>query len=297
MASKDGFRLDHAEESAQRDSAKAWRREMIKPAIVGATAAAIALAFVSVENPSAFLNPGALLTNANPSALLTNATAFVVSLLPQDGKVEQVPIVRSGTEIQSSAGIQTDVAAQASSSTASEQTTSDAAASGAPTNGNIPVKTAEQGQTETGPSAEEWLGRFQAWAAHDPAQPETQPATTQPATAQGATPAAAQPAPAQPVQETQAKPASDPVKTAVRVQDARAEIEPVKSHRSVRHVKHARAELKDREERKQARHHARLVRREQSARLLVRPQDAQDQEQPVEPPRQPTFLESLGIHQ
>src|SRR5450432_2152772 len=143
MASKDGFRLDHAEESAQRDSAKAWRREMIKPAIVGATAAAIALAFVSVENPSAFLNPSALLTNANPSALLTNATAFVVSLLPQDGKVEQVPIVRSGTEIQSSAGIQTDLADQASPSTAS-----DAAASGAPTNGNIPVKTAEQGQTE-----------------------------------------------------------------------------------------------------------------------------------------------------
>jgi hypothetical protein len=285
MASEDGFRLDHAEESAQRDSAKAWRREMIKPAIVGATAAAIALAFVSVENPSAFLNPSALLTNANPSALLTNATAFVVSLLPQDGKVEQVPIVRSGTdEIQSSAGIQTDVADQASPSTASERTTSDAAASGAPTNGNIPVKTAEQGQTETGPSAEEWLGRFQAWAAHDPAQPETQPA-------------AAQPAPAQPVQETQAKPASDPVKTAVRVQDARAEIEPVKSHRSVRHVKHAGAEVRDREDRKQARHHARLVRREQSARLLVRPQDAQDQERPIEPPRQPTFLESLGIHQ
>jgi hypothetical protein len=292
MANEDGFRLDHAEESAQRDSAKAWRREMIKPAIVGATAAAIALAFVSVENPSALLNPNALLTNANPSALLTNATAFVVSLLPQDGKVEQVPIVRSGTEIQSSAGIQTDVADQASPSTASERTTSDAAASGAPTNGNIPVKTAEQGQTETGPSAEEWLGRFQAWAAHDPAQPETQAAT-----AQAATPAAAQPAPAQPVQETQAKPASDPVKTAVRVQDARAEIEPVKSHRSVRHVKHARAELKDREDRKEARRHARLVRREQSARLLVRPQDAQDQEQPVEPPRQPTFLESLGIHQ
>src|SRR5450432_848982 len=123
MASKDSFRLDHAEESAQRDSAKAWRREMIKPAIVGATAAAIALAFVSVENPSAFLNPSALLANANPSALLTNATAFVVSLLPQDlisqdGKVEQVPIVRSGTEIQSSTGIQTDVADQASSPTA-----------------------------------------------------------------------------------------------------------------------------------------------------------------------------------
>jgi hypothetical protein len=278
MASKDSFRLDQAEEAARRDSAMAWRREMIKPAIVGATAAAIALAFVSVENPGALLNPSALLTNANPSALLTNATAFVVSLMPQDGKVEQVPFVRSGTEIQSSAGMQTDVAAQASG---------EPVASGAPTDGNAPVKTAEQSQTESGPSADEWLGRFQAWAA----QAEAQPGTAQPAT-----PLVAQPAPAQLAQETQAKPASDPVKTTVRVQDARAEIEPVKSHRSIRHVKHARAELKDREDRKQARHHARQLRREQSARLLVRPQD-QEQEQPVEPPRQPTFLESLGIHQ
>ena len=109
MATKDGFRLvpadraetpDRAEKPEQPGFATAWRREMIKAGVLGATAAAIALAVVSFETPS---------------ALVTSATAFFASLsASQDGKVEQVPIVQSSAEIQSGAGVQSSADAPAS---------------------------------------------------------------------------------------------------------------------------------------------------------------------------------------
>jgi hypothetical protein len=316
MATKDSFRLvpaDRAERPEQPGSAPAWRRdwrrEMIKAGVLGATAAAIALAAISFETPG---------------ALVTNATAFFASLsTPQDGKVEQVPIAQSSAETQAGAGVQTSAEAQASPPGASQQVTSAPTASeAAPSelkakasevatsqvpadnNATAPVKTADQGQPGTGQaSTEDLLGRFQAWAARDNTQAEAQPAQ--------------QPAPAQPeqatvqetvhetVQATQAKP--DPAQDAGPVQDARAEVEPAPDHRAVRRVKHARAEVRAKQDIKedykqdQKQAHRAKLRREQDARLQAqRFQDVREQERPqerpiVQPARAPSFLESLGL--
>lgn len=292
MATKDGFRLipaDRAEKTEQPGSAQpgfstAWRREMIKAGVLGATAAAIALAVISFETPS---------------ALVTNATAFFASLsASQDSKVEQVPIAQSSAEIQSGAGVQTSAEAQTSPPTASRQATSASTASEAtpsepkasePPDSNVtaPVKTADQGQPGTGQATtEDLLGRFQAWAARDNAQAEAQPA---------------QPAPAQPgqataqdtVQATEAKPVqADPA--AGPAQDARAEVEPVPNHRTARRVKQARAEVRAKQDHKPD-HPAKLW-REQNARLQAqRVQDIREQERPMQTTRPPTFLESLGL--
>jgi hypothetical protein len=301
MATKDGFRLvpadraetpDRAEKPEQRGFATGWRREMIKAGVLGATAAAIALAVVSFETPS---------------ALVTNATAFFASLwAPQDGKVEQVPIAQSSAEIQSGPGVQAST--EASPPTASEATPSEPKASEPPADNNVtaPVKTADQGQPGTGQATtEDLLGRFQAWAARDNARAEAQPAQ----------PAPVQPAPAQPeqatVQETvqgsaqvtQAKP--DSVQDAGPAQDARAEVEPVPNHRAVRRVKHARAEVRAKQDRNEDRKpdHRAQLRREQNARLQAqRVQDIREQERPqerpiVQPTRPPSFLESLGFRE
>jgi hypothetical protein len=307
MVTKDGFRLvpaDRAERPeqpgpAQPGSTTVWRREMIKASVLGATAAAIALAVVSFETPS---------------ALVTNAMAFLASLsTPQGGKVEQVPIVQSSAEIQSGAGVQTSTEAQASPPTASEATSSEPKASEAPADNNMTaaVKTADQGQPGTGQATtEDLLGRFQAWAARDNAQAEAQPA--QPAPVQ---PASAQPEQAtgqetvlETVQVTQAKPVqADPAAGPVQNENARAEIEPVPSHRSVQRVKRARAEVRAKQDRsedynedqKQARRAQ--LRREQNARLQAqRAQDIREQERPQErplaqSPRTPSLLESLGL--
>jgi hypothetical protein len=286
MATRDGFRLvpsDQAEITAQLISATAWRGEMIRAAMLGASAAAIALAFVSF---------------VDPSALMSNATALLASISQdgsRDSKVALVPIFRTSAEAQSSAGTLTVAEAQASPSRIDQP-----AANDAPTNSNVaaPVKTAGASQAETGPSADEWLNRFQTWAARDVPPPQTEPAPSA-----AVQPAAAEPSPTQPVQETQAKPAADSVKTAVqipRVRDARAEIEPEKNARAIQRMKReraeARAEAREKEERKQAQR-ARTLRREQHARLQSRPsQDAQDQAPPAEQPRPPTFLESIGIY-
>jgi hypothetical protein len=312
MATKDGFRLVPADRAdppkqpgpAQPGSATAWRREMIKAGVLGATAAAIALAVVSFETPT---------------ALVTNATAFFASLsAPQDGKVEQVPIAQSSAEIQSGAGVQTTAEAQASPPAAGQSVTSASTASEpkasetlADNNMTAAVKTADQGQPGTGQATtEDLLGRFQAWAARDNAQAEAQPAQ----------PAPVQPAPAQPeqatgqetvletVQVTQAKPVqADPAAGPVQNENARAEIEPVPNHRSVQRVKRARAEVRAKQDRnedynedqKQARRAQ--LRREQNARLQAqRAQDIREQERPQERPiaqttRPPSFLESLGF--
>jgi hypothetical protein len=302
MATKDGFRLvpadraetpDRAEKPEQPGFGTAWRREMIKAGVLGATAAAIALAVVSFETPS---------------ALVTNATAFFASLwAPQDGKVEQVPIAQSSAEIQSGAGVQASTEAQASPPTASQQATSASTASEAtpsepkvseaPADNNVtaPVKTADQGQPGTAQATtEDLLGRFQAWAARDNAQAEAQPAPVQPAPAQPDQETVQQSA-----QVTQAKP--DSVQDAGPAQDARAEVEPVPNHRAVRRVKHARAEVRAKQDRNEDRKpdHRAKVRREQEARLQQRIQEIREQEQRpiVQTTRPPTFLESLGLRE
>src|SRR5882757_9569667 len=305
MATKDGFRLvpadraetpDRAEKPEQPGFATAWRREMIKAGVLGATAAAIALAVVSFETPS---------------ALVTSATAFFASLsASQDGKVEQVPIVQSSAEIQSGAGVQSSAEAPASPPAASQQATSTPAASEPkasekasepPADNNVTaaVKTADQGQPGTGQATtEDLLGRFQAWAARDNAQAEAQPAA--PAQPEQAT---VQATGQESAQVTQAKP--DPVQDAGPAQDARAEVETVPNHRAVRRVKHAGTEVRAKQDHNEDRKpdHRTQLRREQNARLQAqRVQDIREQERPQERPivqltRPPSFLESLGIRE
>jgi hypothetical protein len=270
---------------------------MIKAGVLGATAAAIALAVVSFETPS---------------ALVTSATAFFASLsASQDGKVEQVPIVQSSAEIQSGAGVQSSAEAsppaasqQATSApTASETTPSEPKASEPPADNNVtaPVKTADQGQPGTGQATtEDLLGRFQAWAARDNAQAEAQPAQPAPAQPEQAT---VQATGQESTQVTQAKP--DPVQDAGPAQDARAEVETVPNHRAVRRVKHAGTEVRAKQDHNEDRKpdHRTQLRREQNARLQAqRVQDIREQERPqerpiVQPTRPPSFLESLGFRE
>jgi hypothetical protein len=120
---------------------------------------------------------------------------------------------------------------------------------------------AAQSQAETGqPINEALFKQFQAWAAEE----ETR----------------AQAEPAQPVQAA-------PVRV---VQDAPAQVRPMKKQRRVRSLQNARAEI-----RSQRNHRAR-VREEQDARGQVSPlSDPRAQEQSVQNAQQPSLLQSLGL--
>ena len=120
---------------------------------------------------------------------------------------------------------------------------------------------AGQSQAETGqPVTEELFKQFQAWAAEEETRAQVEPA--------------------QPVQAA-------PVRV---VQDAPAQVRPVKKHRQVRSVQNARAEI-----RPQRNHRAR-VREEQDARVQVPPvADPRAQDQSVQNAQTPSFLQSLGL--
>jgi hypothetical protein len=267
LTRKDDFALvlsDHAEDFEQPDIGPAWERaamskRILKPSVLGVTAAAIFFAVVLVENPVA------LFANAE---FFANAKTFLVALTaPQDGTREEMPIIQSPTGAQAVPPI-----------------ASQAPASEAPTDNEVaaPLKTADQSRTETRQApTEALLGQFQAWAASQDARAEVRP--VQPL----------QDAPSQPVQEAQAHPVQgaqlDPVQVDP-VQDARAEVRPVQEQRPVRRVKNAQAEIQARQ------HHRAKLRREQNARVQVRPaQDVRAPEPHVQNARAPTFLESIGF--
>jgi hypothetical protein len=279
LTRQDDFPLvlsDHAENFEQPDAEPAWEgadmsTRILKPSILGLTAAAIVFAVVLVENPVALFEN---------TEFFANAKAYLVALIaPQDGAREEMPT------IQSTAGVQ-----------ALPPTASRAPASDAPTDNGIaaPLKTADQSQTEIRQApTEALLGQFQAWAAAQDARAEVRP---------GQQPL--QDAPAQPVQDAQAQPPvhaanSDPVQVdAVHVdpvQDARAEAQPTHEDRPVRRAKNAQAEIRAKQNHR-AQNHRAQVRREQNARAQVRPaQDDRAQDQPVQNARPLTFLESIGL--
>ena len=150
MATKDSvplFLSNHAEESEQPEIGKAWDTAVIssrilKASILGATAAAIVFAILSV---------------GNPVLLFANAAAFLVATsAPQDSTDHSTPIIHS------TAG------AQALPPTASEAPTGDETAA--------TVGTADQKQTEIRqPPAETLLSQFQAWAANEDARAKVRP--------------------------------------------------------------------------------------------------------------------------
>jgi hypothetical protein len=120
---------------------------------------------------------------------------------------------------------------------------------------------ADQSQAEIGrPLTEALFKQFQAWAdEHDTR------------------------AQAEPVQPAQVAP--------VRVvQDAPAQVRPVKKHRRVRSVQNARAEIRPQ------RHHRAKLREEQDTRGQAPPvPDALAQDQPAQNAQTPSFLQSLGL--
>ena len=133
----------------------------------------------------------------------------------------------------------------------------------APTRNEIAaaVEPADRSQAEIGqPLNEELFKQFQAWAAEEETRARAEPA--------------------QPVQAA-------PVRV---VQDAPAQVRPVKKHRRVRSVQNARAEI-----RPQRNHRAKL-REEQDARGQVPPvADPRAQDPSVQNAQTPSLLQSLGL--
>jgi hypothetical protein len=123
------------------------------------------------------------------------------------------------------------------------------------------VEPADQSQTEIGqPITEDLFKQFQAWAAEQETRAQVEPA--------------------QPVQAA-------PVKV---VQEAPAQVRPVKKHRRVRSVQNARAEIRPQ------RNHRAKVREEQDARVQVPPvPDTRAQDQSVQNAQTPSLLQSLGL--
>ena len=123
------------------------------------------------------------------------------------------------------------------------------------------VEPADQSQAETGqPLTEALFKQFQAWAAEDDTRAKAEPA---------------QPAQAAPVRV---------------VQDAPAQVQPVKKHRRVRSVQNARAEIRHH------RNHRARVREEQNAPAPIAPvSDPRAQEQAVQTSQTPSFLQSFGL--
>jgi hypothetical protein len=278
---KDRFPLvlsDHAEDLEQPDTGTDRNRlvistRILKTSILGIAAAAIVFAIVAVENPRLLL--------ANAEFFFANTFLDPVSR-PQEATGEATPVTQSAAVAQASPPV--------------------AVAGEAPTGGEIaaPFKTADQSQTETRqPPTENLLGQFQAWAAGKDARADVPPAQPVPD------------AQSQPVQDVQPQPVQDARANSRRddranpVQDAQAQIRPVQKHRPVRHVRHARSEIRLNQNPRAK------LRREQNARVQLRPaqdaraqdiraqdiraQDARTQEPPVQNARPPTFLESIGI--
>ena len=280
---KDRFPLvlsDHAEDLEQPDTGTDRNRlvistRILKTSILGIVAAAIVSAIVAVENPRLLL--------ANAEFFFANTFLDPVSR-PQEATAEATPVTQSAAVAQASPPVAVAVAGEA------------------PTGGEIaaPFKTADQSQTETRQlSTETLLGQFQAWAAGKDARADVAPA--QPV----------QDAQSQPVQDVQPQPVQDARANSRQdaranpVQDAQAQIRPVQKHRQVRHVRHARSEIRLNQNPRAK------LRRQQNARVQLRPaqdaraqdvraqdiraQDARAQEPPVQNVRAPTFLESLGF--
>jgi hypothetical protein len=290
---KDRFPLvlsDHAEDLEQPDTGTDRNRlvistRILKTGILGIAVAAIVFAIAAVENPRLFL--------ANAEFFFADTKAFLDPVSrPQEATGEATPVTQSAAVAQASPPV--------------------AVAGEAATGGEIaaPFKTADQSQTETRqPPTENLLGQFQAWAAGKDARAEVAPA--QPV----------QDAQSQPVQDVQPQPVQDARANsrwddrANPVQDAQAQIRPVQKHRPVRHVRHARSEIRLNQNPRAK------LRREQNARVQLRPaqdvraqdiraqdiraqdiraqdiraQDIRAQEPPVQNVRTPTFLESLGF--
>jgi hypothetical protein len=197
MAKKDDFRLvlsDHAEVPEQPDTGTAWRRAVVssrtlKASLLVVTAAAIAVAVVSM---------------GNPLALFADATAFLGGAsTPKDGTDQKMP------DVQSNAGPE-GLPPPANDAPADNESA-------------LPSDTASHTEDAQAPAqAQALLSQFQAWAASQDTKAEVQP--IQPAHKEQAVPAP-ETQPADPAQD--ARQESPPVQRRQlvgRVKNAQAEI-------------------------------------------------------------------------
>jgi len=276
MPTKDGFTPDHplplflcedAGELEQAGIEQALDRAVISSRILKTSVLVVTATAIGI----------AILSAGNPVVLFANVMASLVD----------TPALQPGP----------------GQSTPTIQSTADAdlppIARDAPTRDEIAAASEPADQTQSKisePPAGALLKQFQAWAAEEDAQALVVPPAQD---------ARAQDGSAQPVQDAPAQVAQD-VPAQV-VQDAPAQVRPMQTHRHVRRVQNARAEIRP------ERHPGAKVRREQNARAEIRPerhprakvrreQNARAQVAPVQDPRAqdqplqeaPSFLQSLG---
>jgi hypothetical protein len=258
MSTKDGFTPDHrlplflcenAGELEQADIEQALDRAAISPRILKTGILVVTTTAIGI----------AILSAGSPVVLFANVMASLVDTSAlQPGSAQSTPTIQSTADAHLPP-IARDAPTRDEIATASEP--------------------ADQTQSKISePPAGVLLKQFQAWAAEEDARAlVVQPAQD----------AQAQDGSAQPVQEVPAQAVQEA--TAQVAQDAPAQIRPMQTHRHVRRVQNARAEIRP------ERHPRAMVRREQNARPRVAPvQDPRAQDQPVQNAEAPSFLQSFG---
>lgn len=253
MATKDGFPPDDRYPVFLSEQAE----ETVQPDIgnaLGRAALSSRILKASILGVTATAAIGiAIVSVGDPVALVANVTAtWVDKSAPQPDNALQPDNDPPAPAIQSIASTQD-----------SPSTTSDAPTSDAPPRAEIAaaVEPADQSQAEIGrPLTEALFKQFQAWADEQDTRAQVEPK--------------------QPVQAA-------PVRV---VQDAPAQVRPVKKHRRVRSAQNARAEIRP------PRNH-RVRTREESAPMPIAPvPDARaPEQQPVQNSQTPGLLQSFGF--
>jgi hypothetical protein len=255
MATKHGFPADDRfplvlSEDAEEPEEPGWDGAVIWSRILKTSVAVATAAVIAV------------LLVGNPVAPFANVTASLLDISPfQPGSDRSTPT------------IQTTAPAQALPTT------------DAPTRDEIAaaLKAGNRSQPEIRqPPAEVLLKQFQAWAAEEDTRAQVvQPVQDAPADV-GSVQQPVQDAQAPAVQGAQAQEEAQ----AEVAQDAPEEVRPVQRHRHLRHVRNARAEI---------RQSPRARVRRQNAREQARPAaDARAPDQPVQNAQAPSLLQSLG---
>jgi hypothetical protein len=270
MATKHGLPPDNRFplvlfEYAKESEAPGWDEDIIWSLILKTSIAALTAAVI------------ALLLVGHPAAPFANVTASLLDLSPfQPGRGRPTPTIRS------------TASAQALLPAATDAPTRDQVAAA--------LEAGNRSESEIGqPPAEAPLKQFQAWAAEEDARAQlVQPVQDVPADVGSV----------QPVQDAQAPAVQDAKAQDVKAQDARAqvaqddpeEVRPVQRRRHLRHVRNARAEIRQ-SPRAEIRPRAR-VRRQQIAREQARPAtDARTLDRPAQNAQPPSLLQSLGLQQ
>jgi hypothetical protein len=272
MTTNDGFQPDrspiflseYAEEPAQPDIGKTWdiaaiSSRILKTSIVAATVTAIGIAVLSVGNPVALV--------ANVTDWWADRPALQPDTDSSTSTIQPIASTQDLPTTTTDAPPRNEIAAAVEPADQSRAEVSQSQTEAGQSQAEIGQNRAEAGQSqaeagqnqaEVGqPLTEALFKQFQAWAAEE---------------------------------ETRAQAGSAQSAQASRVQDAPAQVRPVKKQRRVRSVQNARAEVRPQ------RHHRARVQEEQDARGQVPPiADPRAQDPSGQNAQTPSFLQSLGL--